>query len=239
MPLPDGRDNGRPVRLGVSAAGHFDVWEFLWEHGNSPGSFARQQMRDCEDQGNPKRCLGEGMSLARSFAPVEDADAVVLILGSMPGKASLAAGRYYAHPRNSFWPIMGELFGAGPGLSYAERLQVLKSSGIALWDVIASCARQSSLDSRIEPASVVPNDFESFFRSHPAIRRVFFNGAKAEQCFRRQVRPSLTRQALQYTRLPSTSPAHAGMSYAEKLNAWRVIRRRCRSTFADPDREKP
>ena len=170
------------------------------------------------------------MSRARSFAPVENSDAVVLILGSMPGKASLAAGQYYAHPRNSFWPIMGELVGAHPGLPYAERLQVLKSSGIALWDVIASCTRQSSLDSRIEPASVVPNDFESFFRSHPAIRQVFFNGAKAEQCFRRHVRPLLKQQALHCRRLPSTSPAHAGMSYPEKLNAWRIVRQRIRST---------
>ena len=230
MPLPDGRDDGGPVRLGVSAAFHCDVWEFPGEHGSSPGSFAQRQMLDCEAHGNPKRCLGERMSRAHSFAPVENLDAVVLILGSMPGKASLAAGQYYAHPRNSFWPIMGELFGAHPGLSYAERLQVLKSSGIALWDVIASCTRQSSLDSRIEPASVVPNDFESFFRGHPAIRQVFFNGAKAEQCFRRHVRPSLKRQALHCRRLPSTSPAHAGMSYPEKLNAWRVVKRQIRST---------
>ena len=170
------------------------------------------------------------MSRAHSFAPLENTDAVILILGSMPGKASLAAGQYYAHPRNSFWPIMGELFGARPGLPYAERLQVLKSSGIALWDVIASCTRQNSLDSRIEPASVVPNDFESFFRSHPAIRQVFFNGAKAEQCFRRHVRPSLKQQALHCRRLPSTSPAHAGMSYPEKLNAWRIVRQRIRPT---------
>ena len=230
MPLPDGRDDGRPVRLGVSAAVHLDVWEFLGGHGSSPGPFAWHRKRDGEDEGNPKRRLGERMSRARSFAPVEDPDAVILILGSMPGKASLAAGQYYAHPRNSFWPIMGELFGAHPGLPYAERLQVLKSSGIALWDVIASCTRQNSLDSRIEPASVVPNDFESFFRSHPAIRQVFFNGAKAEQCFQRHVRPSLKQQTLHYWRLPSTSPAHAGMSYPEKLNAWRIVRQRIRST---------
>ena len=73
------------------------------------------------------------MSRAHCFAPIEDAAAIVLILGSMPGRASLAAGEYYAHPRNLFWPIMGELVGAHPGLPYESRLRILKSSAIALW----------------------------------------------------------------------------------------------------------
>jgi hypoxanthine-DNA glycosylase len=140
----------------------------------------------------------------------------------MPGKASLAAGEYYAHPRNAFWPIMGELVGAHPGLSYEGRLRVLKSSGIALWDVLMSCYRKGSLDSNIEDVSVIPNDFESFFRRHPNIARVFFNGTKAEQCFRKHVQPLLTSLPLHYKRLSSTSPAHAGMSYEEKLDAWRT-----------------
>ncbi|MDI6726946.1 MAG: DNA-deoxyinosine glycosylase [Smithellaceae bacterium] len=163
------------------------------------------------------------MSRAHSFAPIEDPAAVVLILGSMPGKASLAAGEYYAHPRNLFWPIMGELFGAHPGLPYERRIRMLNSAGIALWDVLKSCIRNGSLDSDIEETSVVPNDFDSFFQRHPNIVDLFFNGAKAEQCFRRHVQPSLKSRPLQYRRLPSTSPANAGMSHEKKLEAWRSV----------------
>jgi TDG/mug DNA glycosylase family protein len=167
-----------------------------------------------------------GMSHARCFAPIEDTAAGVLILGSMPGRASLAAGEYYAHPRNHFWPIMGELVGAHPGLPYEDRLRMLKSSGIALWDVLRSCIRKSSLDSDIEEVSVIPNDFESFFLRHPNITHIFFNGTKAEQFFLRHVQPSLTSHSLQYQRLPSTSPANAGTPYGKKLDAWQVVMQR-------------
>ena len=106
------------------------------------------------------------------FPPIADAGATVLILGSMPGEESLRAGQYYAHPRNAFWPIMGDLFGAGPGLDYAARARVLKSNGIALWDVLASCARDGSLDSAIAGDSILANDFPAFFLAHPGIARV-------------------------------------------------------------------
>lgn len=155
------------------------------------------------------------------FAPVEDACAEVLILGSMPGKESLRAGQYYAHPRNAFWKIMGDLVGACPELPYAERLDILKSSGIALWDVLASCVRKSSLDSHIREDAA--NDFEAFFLQHTHITHIFFNGAKAEQCFRKHVQLPPRFPPLQYCHLPSTSPAHAGMPYAGKLDAWRAI----------------
>jgi hypoxanthine-DNA glycosylase len=166
------------------------------------------------------------VSLANGFPPIEAASATVLILGSMPGEASLAAGEYYAHPRNQFWPIMGELVGARPGLSYENRLCILKSAGIALWDVLRSCSREGSLDSRIATASIVPNDFDAFFRHHPEISLIFFNGSKAEQCFWRYVRPSLKSEPWQYRRLPSTSPANAGTSYEKKLDAWRAVMER-------------
>ncbi len=160
------------------------------------------------------------------FAPIEDTAARVLVLGSMPGEASLAAGEYYAHPRNLFWPIMGELVGAHPGLPYEDRLRMLRSSGIALWDVLHSCIRKGSLDSDIEEVSVVPNDFMSFFLRCPNITNVFFNGTKAEQCFMKHVQPLLMSRSLRYQRLPSTSPANAGMPYGKKLDAWRVIMQR-------------
>ncbi len=163
------------------------------------------------------------MTPAYCFAPIEDANATVLILGSMPGKASLRAGQYYAHPRNLFWPILGELVGADLALSYQERTRGLQSAGIALWDVLESCVRATSLDSDIENNSLVPNDFTSFFSSHPKIARVYFNGAKAEECYRKHVLPTVAKEPIIYERLPSTSPTNASMSYAQKLVAWETI----------------
>jgi hypoxanthine-DNA glycosylase len=163
--------------------------------------------------------------LARSFPPIADERARVLVLGSMPGVASLGAGEYYAHPRNAFWPIMGELFGAGPELPYAARRERLMAAGVAVWDVLKSCRRLGSLDTAIERESEEANDFAKLFASHPAVRLVAFNGQKAESAFRRHVLPVLddaTRERLTFVRLPSTSPAHAGRSLAVKLEAWRA-----------------
>ena len=161
-----------------------------------------------------------------SFSCVADARARLLILGSMPGEASLRAARYYAHPRNLFWPIMGELVGAGPDMAYRSRTALLKARGIALWDVLESCVRPGSLDSNIDESSLVPNDFNGFFQTHRCITRVFFNGAKAEESFRRHVLPGLglgPERPLRYLRLPSTSPAHAAKTFGEKLAAWRAL----------------
>jgi TDG/mug DNA glycosylase family protein len=165
------------------------------------------------------------MSRVSCFAPIEDAAATILILGSMPGKASLAADQYYAHPRNAFWPIMGELVGFNPRIPYEERLKNLRSSGIALWDVLSSCIRPSSLDTHIEADSIIPNNFQEFFRQHPHITQVFFNGTKAEQCFMKYVLPTLTTNSLHYQRLPSTSPANAGIPYEKKRLAWQAVMR--------------
>lgn len=154
-----------------------------------------------------------------SFPPLAAPDARVLILGSMPGVASLQAGQYYAHPRNAFWPIMGELFGAGLDKSYAERCRILCAHGVAVWDVLQSCVRAGSLDADITDET--PNDFPAFFAAHPHITHVFLNGGKAAASFRKYIRdypPSVTVMAL-----PSTSPAHAGMAQAEKLKRWAVI----------------
>jgi TDG/mug DNA glycosylase family protein len=163
------------------------------------------------------------MRQVQCFAPVENANAHVLILGSMPGEASLRANQYYAHPRNLFWRIMGELFGAGPDLPYQQRIQALRSAGIALWDVLHTCSRKGSLDSNIAGASLVPNDFAAFFQRHPKICHVFFNGAKAEECYRKRVLPCIESKSIDYLRLPSTSPTNAAISYERKLDAWRAI----------------
>ncbi len=161
------------------------------------------------------------MPRVQSFPPIADRRARILILGSMPGKASLAAGQYYAHPQNGFWPIMGALIGAGANLPYLSRTAALKAAGIALWDVLASCERESSLDADIRQESMVANDFTGFFAGHPKIAAVFFNGGMAETCFRRHVAPFVDCTALHLQRLPSTSPANASYSRDRKLAAWR------------------
>jgi len=164
------------------------------------------------------------------FRPVVGADARVLILGSMPGQASLDATQYYAHPRNAFWPIICRLLNAEPEISYEQRLALIKANRIALWDVMRHCERKGSLDSAIAPSSVVANDFVDLLESNPSIGYLFFNGAQAEASFKRHVVPLLsTPGELEMTRLPSTSPAHAAMTFEQKLAQWQrvhdVIRR--------------
>jgi hypoxanthine-DNA glycosylase len=120
---------------------------------------------------------------------------------------------------------MGALLGAGPDVAYDKRVLILKRFGLALWDVMASCVREGSMDADIDEESIVPNDFNGFFATHPGVRHVFFNGAKAEASFHRFVLPELAGGGLHFTRLPSTSSAHATLSMAQKLNAWRAVAR--------------
>jgi double-stranded uracil-DNA glycosylase len=162
-------------------------------------------------------------NLLHGLPPIATSRATCLILGSMPGVDSLRAQEYYAHPRNAFWSIMGELCGAAPSLSYAARSRRLNRAGISVWDVIAACRRPGSLDSKIELRSVVVNHFDAFFCEHPKITRIFFNGATSEALFTRYVRPRLTIRQFEFRRLPSTSPANAGMKFEAKREAWSVV----------------
>ena len=161
----------------------------------------------------------------KGFPPIADAHARVLILGSLPGQVSLQRQQYYALPQNAFWKIMGRLFGAGPELPYEKRAQRLVQNGIALWDVCAAAQRPGSLDASIVHASVVPNDLTSFIESHPDIGLICFNGGKAAELYRRLVLPGLpaTVAAIRTETLPSTSPAHAAMSFEEKLTRWAAV----------------
>ena len=167
------------------------------------------------------------MSYINGFAPIAADEAKVLILGSMPSVASLARQQYYGHPKNAFWPIMGELFGAAPELSYQQRKEILMENGVAVWDVLQGCNRLGSLDSNIKLASIKTNDFADFFAKYKYIEKVFFNGAVAEKLYKKHVLPTLDRQFayLEYLRLPSTSPAHAALKLEEKIEAWKVIKR--------------
>ena len=162
------------------------------------------------------------MSAAHSFKPVAAANATRLVLGSMPGCASLERQQYYAHPRNAFWPIMARLFNIDERASYPCRVAQLRASGIALWDVLRSCERIGSLDSNIVAGTAIANNFEEFLLEHPGINTIYFNGAKAEALFKQHsLAGSSARLAnMQRVRLPSTSPAHAAMNFAEKLAHW-------------------
>jgi hypoxanthine-DNA glycosylase len=165
------------------------------------------------------------MSQVSGFPPVAEANARVLILGSMPGIASLEKNEYYALPRNAFWRVMGDLFGAGAELTYEEKLQTLSSRGIALWDVLKTCDRPGSLDSSIVASSMELNDFKAIYRSHTMIRHVFFNGRKASQLYMQHILPTLGTADAQKSHLvlPSTSPAMASMTYADKLDKWAAV----------------
>jgi len=164
------------------------------------------------------------MAQVRGFPPISQPDARVLILGSMPSRESLARGQYYAHPRNAFWPIVCDLLDIGDS-PYEERIARLTARGMAVWDVLKACFREGSLDSAIDEGSAEVNDFRGFYARHPQIRRVFFNGAKAESLYRKQVLPTLSASAsaIPLRRLPSTSPGHASMTFEQKKAAWRVL----------------
>ena len=164
------------------------------------------------------------METIHGFSPVSRPDARILILGSMPGIKSLDIQEYYAHPRNAFWKIMGALFQFDPDAPYRQRKSALKKSGVALWDVMAACTRRSSLDSDIIESSVVANDFRSFYSHHQHITRIYFNGLKAESSYRKFVGPGLsTEHAIPGLGLPSTSPANARMTFAEKCETWKRL----------------
>ncbi len=162
------------------------------------------------------------IALLQSFPPIANAQATRMILGSMPGVASLAAGQYYAHPQNAFWRIMGESLGFAPDAAYAQRTRALQRAGIAVWDVLQYCERPGSLDSAIVRGTEVANDFAAFFREHRAVTQVFFNGSAAQACFKRHCSDLSDVASIRFQRLPSTSPAHASLRFDAKLAVWRA-----------------
>ncbi|RVT42591.1 DNA-deoxyinosine glycosylase [Rheinheimera sediminis] len=159
--------------------------------------------------------------LLTGLTPVLGARPRILLLGSMPGAASLLEQRYYAHPRNLFWPFMQQLFAIPTELDYQQRCQLLIGQGIALWDVIAHCERAGSLDSAIKKSSVICNAIPQLLDAEPQILKICFNGAKAAEEFKRHLLPLLKhRTDIEYFQLPSSSPAHASQSKEQKLELW-------------------
>jgi hypoxanthine-DNA glycosylase len=167
------------------------------------------------------------MTTISGFFPIVSGNAKVLILGSMPGEASLLRQQYYGHARNAFWPIISALFGSDPLLCYQGRKELLIENRIAVWDVLQSCSRKGSLDANITLATVITNDFAGFFTEYKAIKCVFFNGKMAEKVYRKQIFPALNQRFsyLEYQCLPSTSPAYAALSLEQKIEAWKVIKK--------------
>ncbi len=160
-------------------------------------------------------------SLVTSFPPISSPQANTLILGSMPGKASLEANQYYAHPRNAFWPILANLYQFDATMAYDKRIAAIQTAKVAIWDVLAQCIRPGSLDSAIEQGSRTSNDFVTFFQQHPNIKLIAFNGGEAEKSFNRFALPKLQLLQAKRVRLPSTSPAHT-ITVEKKLAMWKA-----------------
>ena len=151
------------------------------------------------------------------LAPIIGAQPTILVLGNMPSALSLEHRQYYGNPRNAFWRICADIYGFEPDAPYPHRAAALAGHGVAVWDVLKSCRRVGSLDSAIEPASMVANDIGALLSEHPGICRLVFNGKAAERNYRRLVAGAPDLPTVQ---LPSTSPAHT-MGYADKMRHWR------------------
>src|SRR5438067_8629406 len=191
-----------------------------------PTTIASWSCRRGAWSGDRRRCASAASStdptapsrLKRSFPPIVDAGSRVLVLGTLPGEESLRRQEYYAHPRNLFWPIVFGLFGEAPPASYAERIGFVVSRQIALWDVCESAERLASADTAIR--GEVPNSIGTLLDAHPRIGAVAFNGGTARRLYDKYF---ARRPALTYLALPSTSPAHARLGFAEKLARWSAL----------------
>jgi hypoxanthine-DNA glycosylase len=164
------------------------------------------------------------MARVHSFEPIVGRDPRILILGSMPGVMSLQAVEYYANPRNLFWKIIGELFELDIECSYQSRIRQISDLPLVLWDTLRACHRQGSLDSSILRQQIEANDIEGLLRQHSGLRAIAFNGAASEKYFSQLVKQNLPASSeLALLKMPSTSPANAGMKFEQKLQAWRRL----------------
>ena len=154
-----------------------------------------------------------------SFPSISAKEAKVLILGTIPGIASLEIHQYYGHPRNAFWKLLFTILEEPFSLDYEVRKQVAIKNHIAIWDVLQASVREGSLDSAIEQE--IPNNFDLFFKEHPNIEYIVFNGQKAAKFFKQYVRVS---KNYKQVTVPSTSPANAGISWEQKLKEWQIIK---------------
>ena len=158
------------------------------------------------------------VNAARCFAPLAGKEPKVLILGTMPGKASLEKRQYYGYKYNAFWKLMFDILGVPPGKSYKDRTKLLKSGSVALWDVISSCQRKGSSDTAIK--NTIYNDISGFLDKHKSIKAVFLNGKAAHKAF---IKAVSGKTGAKVFAMPSTSPANT-VKYAVKLEKWKKIK---------------
>ncbi|MGH7038964.1 MAG: DNA-deoxyinosine glycosylase [Stellaceae bacterium] len=168
---------------------------------------------------SPEVGAGPVGALKRSFPPIADDAARILVLGTLPGEESLRRGEYYAHPRNLFWPILFALFEAAPIADYRARTDFVRAQQIALWDVVAAGERTASADAAIRRE--VPNAIPALLDTYPRIAAVAFNGGGARRLHDRHFGRD---PRLAYLALPSTSPAYARLDFAQKLARWQALR---------------
>ena len=154
-------------------------------------------------------------TIKRSFAPIENNDVIVLILGTMPGEKSLEYQQYYAHPQNRFWRVIAEITNQPLPEKYEDKTTMLLTSGIALWDVVHSAEREGSMDSNIKNEK--PNDLKKFIDTHPNLKVVVFNGRGAEKLYSKYF---IRRPEIHYISLPSTSPANARFKITDLCEKW-------------------
>lgn len=155
--------------------------------------------------------------MLKSFDYIINKKTHTLVIGTMPGVASLAAAEYYAHPRNAFWTIISDIFNDGHAFkNYQEKISCLLKFGIGLWDNLQYCEREGSLDGNI--TNELPNDFETLLWQNPQIKCLLFNGQKSFAFFKKYHEPLL--HQVEWRLMPSTSPANARLTYDDKLKIW-------------------
>lgn len=158
--------------------------------------------------------------MIKSFPPIINQQTEILVIGTMPGIKSLEMAQYYAHPRNAFWKIINIVFNQSKDFnSYEDKKNCLLANRLGLWDSLQLCLRNGSLDNNIKNEQ--PNDFKTLLEANPQVRRLLFNGQPAFKFFKKY--HSTILENTEYHVLPSTSPANASYSFAEKLEQWQLF----------------
>lgn len=160
----------------------------------------------------------------RSIEPIIGQNPRIIILGSMPGIISIKAAQYYANPRNLFWNVLADLFGIDIDVSYESRVEQMRALPIILWDTLKACHREGSLDSKILNTDIEANDITALLKQFPTVQAIAFNGGASAKYFDRLVKPQLPKDLdIELFKMPSTSPANAGMTREHKLELWRKL----------------